>query len=39
MGKLHFSKDLSLASACLVFFGLLNSADSVRLLLTDPFFS
>lgn len=37
--QLHFLKDMSLAGACLIFFGLLNSSPDVGLFLVGPLFS
>ncbi|MET0843572.1 MAG: DoxX family membrane protein [Mycetocola sp.] len=37
--QLHFLKDMSLAGACLIFFGLLNSGPDLGLFLTGPLFS
>jgi putative oxidoreductase len=37
--QLQFLKDMSLAGACLVFFGLLNSGPEIGLFLVGPLFS
>lgn len=37
--QLHFLKDMSLAGACLIFLGLLNSAPDAGLFLVGPLFS
>ena len=37
--QLQFLKDMSLAGACLIFFGLLNSGSETGVFLVGPFFS